>query len=312
MRFESALITGATGFVGSCLVRRLAESGVEVIALVRKGADLAKLDGISRIRIVEVASFDLGELESALKGTTSEVVFNLASYGVRQKDRDPELMLEGNVHLVGRFLTLTGAWPLKCFIQTGSCSEYGQPFGNNLLEEDRPLRPTSLYGAAKAAATLYGTALARLLGIHFIVLRFFGVFGKGESAERLVPHLITRLRNDRPADLTPGEQLRDLLYIDDAVDALVAAAESSDLKPGSVYNVCSSRAVRVREIAETVADAMQKPRALLRFGAQPYRTDEPMWLVGDNRRFTSATHWQPRTTLLEGVQRMLCSEVEVR
>jgi len=92
----------------------------------------------------------------------------------------------------------------------------------------------------------------------------------------------------------------------------VATAESSDLKPGTVYNVCSSRPVRVREIAETVADAMQKPRALLRFGARPYRTDEPMWLVGDNRRFTTATHWQPRTTLLEGVQRMLCSEVQVR
>jgi UDP-glucose 4-epimerase len=311
LKFESALITGATGFVGSRLVRRLAESGVEVIALVRKGAELANLGGISRIRIVEVASFDLAELERALQGATSEVVFNLASYGVREKDRDPELMLEGNVHLVWRFLRVTAAWPLKWFVQTGSCSEYGQPSGRILLGEDQPLRPTSLYGAAKAAATLYGNALAHQLGIPFIVLRLFGVFGTGERAERLVPYLITQMKNDRPADLTPGEQLRDLVYVDDAVDALVAAAGSSDLKSGSVYNVCSSRPVRVREIAETVADAMQKPRALLRFGARPYRADEPMWLVGDNRRFTATTHWQPRTTLLEGVQRMLCNEVQV-
>jgi nucleoside-diphosphate-sugar epimerase len=180
-----------------------------------------------------------------------------------------------------------------------------------LLREDHPLRPASLYGAAKAAATLYGTALARELSIPFIVLRLFGVFGRGERAERLIPYLINQLKDDHPVDLTPGEQVRDVVYVDDAVDALVAAAETRNLEPGGVYNVCSSQPKRVAEIAETVADAMQKPRPLLRFGARPYRAHEPMWLVGDNRRFTAATHWQPRTTLAEGVQRMLCHEVQV-
>jgi nucleoside-diphosphate-sugar epimerase len=88
-----------------------------------------------------------------------------------------------------------------------------------------------------------------------------------KSHSGLFLNLIRRLENDTPVDLTPGEQVRDLLFEDDVVNALLQASESDGLQPYQVYNVCSARPVRIREVGEAVADALNKPRELLHTGA---------------------------------------------
>jgi nucleoside-diphosphate-sugar epimerase len=173
------------------------------------------------------------------------------------------------------------------------------------LTEEDPLFPVSLYGAAKACSHVYGAAFAKLRNIPFCTLRLFGVFGPGEASYRLIPYVISHLRRDTPVDLTGGEQLRDLLYVDDVVEALLLAAKSDALPSGSSYNICSGQGVSIRRVAEEVAEAMNKPKNLLRFGARPYRADEPMWLVGDNQRFRSVTGWLPRVTLRDGIGEMV-------
>jgi nucleoside-diphosphate-sugar epimerase len=74
-----------------------------------------------------------------------------------------------------------------------------------------------------------------------------------------------------------------------------------------VYNVCSGLPMSVRQVGETVADQLGAPRELLRWGEIPYRSDEPMRIVGDNHRFIEATDWRPTTTLHEGVSEMIAS-----
>lgn len=303
---RSVLVAGATGFIGSALVRRLADDGVTVYGLVRaQGRDGSRLQTAPSVEWIAVPSFEVPELRSALAGLSTDLVINLAAYGVHQEDRDPEALLDGNVHLVTRLLVATAGWPLKGFIHTGSCSEYGTQPSGTLLREDHPVRPTSLYGAAKAASVMYGNALAVRLGTPFVTLRLFGVFGVGERPDRLVPYLIDRLLRDEPADLTVGAQVRDFTYVDDVVEAFLAAGRASGVARYTTYNVCSGRPVRVREIGEAVATAMGKPRTLLQWGRRPYRTDEPTWLVGDHHRFTTATGWQPRISLDDGIRRMI-------
>ena len=111
---------------------------------------------------------------------------------------------------------------------------------------------------------------------------------------RLIPFIMDHLLRDQPAELTGGEQVRDFLHVADVADALLAAAESTNLRPHQAYNVCSSRPASVREVGEIAADALGKPRALLEWGTRPYRADESMWVVGDNTNFSKATGWQPR------------------
>jgi UDP-glucose 4-epimerase len=305
---QSALVTGATGFLGSALVDRLLAENVQVTCLVRSRSDSNARNVVDagRVRVVEVSSFEVSVLQSSLADMSAEVIFHLASYGVQQSDRDADQLVQGNVSIVLQLLKATARWPLRRFVHTGSCSEYGSPaLEGQLTAETEPIQPKSLYGAVKAASVLCGSAMAASLNVPFVTLRLFGVYGTRERPPRLVPYLISRLLDDQPVDLTPGEQVRDLLFEDDVTSAFLDAATADGLKSGEVYNVCSSQPIRIREIGELVADAMGKPRELLHWGERPYRSDELMWLVGDNRRFRAATAWVPKVGLREGIGRVL-------
>jgi nucleoside-diphosphate-sugar epimerase len=300
--FRSALVTGATGFIGSALVSRLLKEQVEVTCLVRSKDRLKPSLADSGTRILEAPSFDVSALRAKLADVCSEVVFNLASFGVQQEDRDTDQLIDGNVGLLAHLLEATAHWPIRRFIHAGSCSEYGLPLAEGTpISEDQPLRPTSIYGAAKAASGLFGGSLASHLEIPFLTLRLFGVYGPHEGPQRLVPYLLDRLERHQPVDLTPGEQVRDLLFEDDVIEAFLEAAGAEGLEFHEAYNVCSARPTRIRELGDIVARAMNRPHDLLHWGQRPYRPDEPMWLVGDNSRFLRVTAWRPRITLEEGI-----------
>jgi nucleoside-diphosphate-sugar epimerase len=305
-RVRSALVTGATGFIGSALVRRLSSEGLRVFCLVRPASPgVARVRDLPGVELLETGTFDCTALSQKLSGIEADVIFNLASAGVAPEDRDPHQLLTGNLGVVVGLIAAISHWRPRRFIQVGSCSEYGPMPEGHLLTENDLLSPISVYGAAKACAHIYGAALAGLKNIPFNTVRLFGVFGLGEAAYRLVPYTMTCLQRDVPVDLTGGQQIRDFLHVDDVVAALLLSAESDALVPGCSYNICSGKGISIREMAESVAELMNKPKSLLRFGARPYRPDETMWIVGDNKRFTSLTGWVPRVTIQEGIHQMI-------
>lgn len=288
----SALVTGATGFIGSALVRRLVQDGTRVVCLVRpESARAATLRGVEVVR----------ELESV---EPTECVFNLASYGVRPGDRDPALLIEGNVSVLAHVLRSVAPWGVQRFVHVGTCSEYAPVAAPALLQESAPLEPGSLYGAAKAAAHVFGTALARELGVPLLTLRLFGTYGPGEAAHRLIPHLVARLGRGEQAEMTSGEQVRDMTYIDDVVEALLCTA---GLESYRAYNVCSGTPVRIREMAEAVARELGQPLELLGLGRIPMRDYETPWIVGDPARFQGASGWRPQVALADGIRRTVTS-----
>jgi UDP-glucose 4-epimerase len=309
-KIRAALVTGATGFIGSALARRLARSGVGVTCLVRAGSArkgaLAEVPGLT---VIELPSFDPDPLRAALSRVPAEVVFHLASYGVQPNERDTEQMLLGNVTLMERLLGAVRDLPRKRFIYSGSCAEYGPVTEPERLTEAHPVAPLSPYGAAKEAAEVRGSALARELGVPFVPLRLFGVYGIGEAEHRLIPHLIAHLRRGEVPNLTGGEQARDLMYIDDVVEALVQAAIAEGIEIGTAYNVCTGEPVQIRAVAERVAAVMGKSGADLGLGRRPYRSDEAMWIVGDPALFRAATGWTPTVGLTEGIRRMVAASL---
>lgn len=301
----SYLVTGATGFIGRRLVTRLAEKGDSVFCLVSRDRDqMSRLPQIRGVTPIDMGR--AGSLRETMGKANAEIVINLAAQGVDPKSRDPASIMDGNAGvLINLISALEGLSP-RVILHAGSWSEYANPDGADPIRENHPIAPTSIYGAAKASASLVGSALARQAGIPFITLRLFNVFGVGEPPMRLIPYLIDRLRASVHADLTPGNQSRDLTYVDDIVEAILLASRST-LEPFTAYNVCSSRPTEVRWIAERVADIMDKPRTLLRFGAVPHRADEPLSVVGDNTRFVSATGWFPRITVDDGIDLMVAA-----
>ncbi len=229
-----------------------------------------------------------------------DVCFNLASYGVDYRQQDPERLVADNIQLLLRLVEFCSANQVPKLIHVGSAQEYGN-HGAAPLSEDFPLHPTTLYGAAKAGATLLGLNYARRLGVPFIILRPFGIYGEGEDSHKLIPQLIQAVLTGKPVKLTPGEQIRDYIHVRDFCVALERAAESG-LPPGHVFNVCSGKGIPLRELAEALLRVAGQSKTLFEFGKLPYREDEVMCLVGDPGRFRQATGWQPEIPLEDGLR----------
>lgn len=299
---RTALVAGATGFVGSAVARRLLADGWRVFAPVRRESkDRQRLTGLSGLDVVEVNGYNPDDLRPAF-AARPDVVFNLASAGVAG-GADPDEIVAGNVALTLNLLRAAGEAGVKRFVHTGSCFEYGAVPPGGLMKETSPTVPWSVYGAAKLASVHLARTSAVVWKVPLVVLRLFGVFGPGEAPRRLVPHLIDRLRRREPAALTAGTQVRDLLLIDDVAAAFATAGTAESLgDDGQVFNVCSGVPVAVRQVGDTVARLLGAPPELLKWGAIPPRSEEPPWIVGDGERFRSATGWKPKFDLTAGLK----------
>jgi nucleoside-diphosphate-sugar epimerase len=296
---RSALVVGSTGFVGQALTQRLIEEGIATHSLIFLDRPRR---ATQRCELIESEKNSAGAIARALDGRVFDAVFHLAAAGVMPDRRDPEVLLAGNVALLTNVLEAVRHAPPRIFVYAGSCAEYSTARAPNRMTEDHATCPADLYGAAKASTTIWASALSRALEIPFVTLRLFHIFGPGEAPSRLIPYLAQCLRDKAVARLTGGEQVRDFLYIDDVVNAFLTAARNP-LEPYSVYNVCSAEPVSVRSAAELLARTMGASLENLHFGALPYRPNEEMWIVGDNRRFVQATAWSRTVTLENGFRR---------
>jgi CDP-glucose 4,6-dehydratase len=305
MPCRTALVTGATGFIGEHLVRRLVGEGVTTYCLVRAQSLTPQVR--QRLAGAQCLPLDADTPEdwaAALRDVRAEAVFHLASAGVSGAE-SPQTTIDTNVRMISGLLSAAAGWPLQNIVLAGSFSEYGD--SPELLTEDSPLVPCTPYGASKAAAWLCGRALAQQLGLPLVHLRLFHVYGPGESERRLIPSLYSRLSNRQPAALTGGNQARDMVYVSDVVEAFLAAAALPPADNPAAYNVCTSEAVTIRQVGQLVARQLNVPEALLRWGELPYRLGEPMFAIGDNRRFQQATGWQPQVGLADGIDNTLTS-----
>ncbi len=296
MSFATALVTGASGFIGRALVAHLRAVGKRVVAAGRPASALPPAE--RQIRIEPLSAKAIAE---ALRGEAVDVVFHCAAYGIRPQDRDPAQMFETNVAGTGAWVEAAASVGAGAFVYAGSCSEYGPVTKAERIRENQRLGASDLYGASKAAAGEWGTALARSRGLPFQWIRLFGVFGPGEAPHRLLPYVRDRLSRGERVDLSSGAQWRDFLHVKDAARGLVRAAEIAFEGRLGPFNLCTGEPVTVRAMAEEVARQMGAPPELLDFGARALRPDEQMWLVGDGSLLAQAGGFRHSIGLSEGV-----------
>lgn len=305
MTKRSIAVTGSNGFVGARLVERFVERGFRVACLVRPESRARALPENAERHPIPPGAEDFSALLARL---APEAVINLATYGVAPQETNWATMLDANAGALTRLLVACAGTKTR-LIHAGSCSEYARIEEPLLATEDTPCHPSTPYGAAKLGATEMGRALSGRLGVPFVTLRLFGIYGPGESPHRIIPAVSSRLRRGERVELSPGTQVRDLSYVDDVADAFVRATEV-ELPTGAVYNVCSGRGVTIRTVSEAVCAALGAAPDRLIFGAYPMRPGEELWLVGDAARYERATGWKAETTLEAGIARTLRASAE--
>lgn len=268
------LLTGASGFVGRQIARSLAGAGHRPLLVLRPGSFARTGLDARRVDIVETGDLfaeDVDWWAEVLDGV--DTVIHAAWYVEPGKYLDsPE-----NIRCVEGSLRLAEAASrsgVKHFIGIGTCFEYRLP--NDHITADAEVGPATIYAAAKLALLhmlekRFGTSETTLTWA-----RLFYLFGEGEHPARLFPTLHRKLAAGERVELSSGDKLRDFLDVAKAGAMIAHLAETGQ---AGIVNICSGRAVAIRQIAEEIADRHGR-RDLLTFGTATVHPRDPMAVVG--------------------------------
>jgi nucleoside-diphosphate-sugar epimerase len=290
---KPVLLTGATGFVGANLARRLLGDGHEVHVLVRPGRDQWRLEEIRQALVVHEVDLAVAEaVHKAVAQTNPEWVFHLAAYGAYPTQDDLGQAVQTNVMGTLNLVRACCERGVSAIVSAGSSSEYGlkdhAPLESELLE------PNSDYAATKASATIISSHLARSRGVPLTTLRLYSVYGPFEEPSRLIPALVLcGLRSTLPPLVSP-DVARDFVYVDDVIDAFVLAAKQPHGGDGRVYNIATGMQTTVRQAVDAIRHLLPI-EADARWGSMPDRKwDTNVW-VGDSGLIRGELGWQPRS-----------------
>jgi UDP-glucose 4-epimerase len=293
-------VTGASGFVGSHVVREFLRQGVSVATLVRDPARAWRIaDLLPRVRVVPGDLATLGAGHPELAAFAPEAVVHLAWQGVLNRDRN-DVAQWRNVADSLALVETCAKLGASTFVGLGSQAEYGAHSAR--IDETFATRPTTVYGAAKLATSIVAGRMSDALGLRFAWLRLFSAYGPTDSEEWMIPYvMLALLRGERPA-VTSGEQQWDYLFVEDAAKAIVATT----LAPGAsgIFNLGSGSTSSIRSIIERIRDNID-PALPVDFGAVAYRADQVMRLEANIERLRAATGWHVHTGLDTGLARTL-------
>jgi nucleoside-diphosphate-sugar epimerase len=298
MTSRKALVTGASGFIAGHLARTLGAVGCELVLVSRspRGADGARGD---RVRWLQTDLTDADRLETILRDEAPEAIFHLA--GTRGRGAARPFLACAEVNLCGTLRVLEAARraaPAARILLTGSAEEYGDQAGQQA--ETLPLQPSTPYGLSKAAATQVAQAMHAESGCRVVILRLFSVYGPGQPDDMFVAEAVDCAVRGVPFRMSRGEQRRDLIFVQDVVDALVAAASAPDID-GSVINVGSGHAHRLRDVAQRIWE-LAGSRAPLLIGAREAPASEQADTWADIAKARDLLRWEPRVDLERGLE----------
>jgi len=328
----TTLITGGAGFIGTNLARRLLIDGEEVLvldSLARPGveANLAALrdEFGGRLEVVVADVRDGAAVQRAV--ARADRVFHFAAQvAVTTSLVDPvedfEVNARGTLTLL-EALRARGESPPLVFTSTnkvyGALEDVGLRRRNRRYEpadpavalrgvsEERPLDFYSPYGCSKGAADQYVRDYARTFGIPAIVFRMSCIYGPyqlGTEDQGWVAHFLIQALEGRPITLYgDGRQVRDILFVEDLVEALLLAQRIMPTDSGRVFNIGGGpeNTVSLLELLELIGERVGHPPAV---GFDAWRPGDQRYYVSDTRGFELASGWRPAVGVREGVARL--------
>ncbi len=287
---QRVLVTGASGFIGGALCRRLTGLGAEVYAVSRSTPG----SGAPASRWLHADLVLTEEADQVVETARPEVVFHLASHvaGARDVALVPVTLRDNLMSAVNVMTSLVEAGVgCRCVVLAGSMEE---PLGGSET-------PRSPYAASKWASTGYGRMFSALYDLPVVTARIFMTYGPAQrDRTKLVPYVIESLLRGEAPVLTSGDRLVDWIYVEDVVDGLLALGLAPEVA-GRTVDIGSGELTSIRTVVEHLVRIVD-PRIEPRFGALPVRALEHS-RIADIARTRQHVGWEPRTPLEDGLAR---------
>lgn len=303
-----ALVTGAAGFIGSAISRRLTSQGHTVIGVdaltdyydpAMKMRNLNSVGGDFTFTAQDLSTCDLEPLLEDV-----DYVFHQAGQpGVRKSwGSDFSIYTRANVEVTQRLLEAARNHPnIQRFVYASSSSVYGNAQLYPTSESDLP-QPVSPYGVTKLAAEHLCSLYASNFGVPTVSLRYFTVYGPGQRPDMAFTRFLKACATNGEIELYgDGTQIRDFTYVDDIVDANVAAALTA-VNPGSVFNVAGGTNISVNEIFALIEEISSTSLNIVR---KPAVAGDVFQTGGDVTAVHAALGWSASVSIRDGISRQL-------
>ena len=289
------LVSGAAGFIGSHLVRRLAGEGTPIHALLREGSEASSLAGLEAQVTFHRHDGSTDGLADILAAARPETVYHLAAHFVAEHQAaDIVPLIDSNLLFATQLAEAAVATGVRDFVNVGTAWEHS---------EDRDDNPVCLYAATKHALESILRFYVEARSLRVVTLKLFDSYGPKDPRRKLFAILREAAAGGERLALSPGAQLVDIVYVDDIVEALLGAARR--LADGEVegmerYAISSGNPLPLRELVETWARVTGRVPDI-DWGGRPYRAREVMvpWRTG-----ARLPRWRLAVSLEDGIARM--------
>jgi nucleoside-diphosphate-sugar epimerase len=300
---RKVLVVGGSGFIGSRLVARLVEAGVQVAALSRSAGKLQGLVAPERYRFLECDITSAEQSRRAVLGFGPEIVYFLAGHpdaaeSLEQAERCLQVNVRGLLNILDAVVSAGG----KLAVIGDSSKIYGNrevPY-----RDDTAPDPRSSYSISKIAGWEHAKLYARLYGLAVVSIRPTLIYGPGQAHNLISAVAASAARSNEEIRLAGGSQTRAPLYIDDAVDALMRVGEAGSSLAGAVINLGGPEERSVLEIARMTVQALGREVMVSEDTSQLRATETPR-SVCDNAAARRLLGWEPLTSLHEGLKKTL-------
>ncbi len=287
------LVTGAAGFVGATLVRRLHAAGRPVI-----GTDVVRAPAGGDTPFVQADSRDIARHTALVADGCEGIIHCGGISGPMLAQDNPAEVFDINIRGTWLLLELARIFRLRRFILCSSVSAYGMADDRATVDEDAPLRASTAYGTSKAASDLVLQTMATQHGVSAAALRLGWVYGPRRRTDGILRPMIRSGLDGPPFTLPEGaDHALHFVHVDDVVDALIAAFDAPSL-PRAAYNINGPEVLTLGAIAEIVRGRLPAARIEIGPGLLP-STDvqSPMSLAAAG----ADLGWHPRIDLAAGI-----------
>lgn len=292
------LITGATGFIGSHLIERLLKEKHKVYALVRPSTDKSKLSKKVSIYISDGSDNSIDNLKTFMISEKIDGIIHLASlFQAAHKPEDIQRLIQTNVQFGAEVLEAASLAKIPWFINTGTFWQH---------YKDKEYSPVNLYAASKQAFEVIAQYYTETTGLNFVTIKLNDTFGPFDTRSKVFALWSKISKSQEVLGMSPGEQIIDISYIDNVVDAYLQMITLISKDKNRKYNnksfaVQSNKKMSLKKLA-VLFEKVSGQKLNIDWGAREYRFREVMVPWSKGRKIPG---WKQKVSLEEGIKKTL-------